>query len=73
VVASLTGQLRPGGLLVTGFGLDPAHLPLAEAPVDLPSYDGWCAAAGLVLQTRYATWDGEPYDGGGYAVSVHRR
>jgi SAM-dependent methyltransferase len=73
VVASLTGQLRPGGLLVTGFGLDPAHLPLAEAPVDLPSYDGWCAAAGLVLRTRYATWDGEPYDGGGYAVSVHRR
>lgn len=73
VVAALAGHLRVGGLLVAGFGLDAAHLPLDEAPVDLPSYDGWCAAAGLVLQARYATWDAEPYDDGGYAVSVHRR
>ncbi|MEU1696760.1 SAM-dependent methyltransferase, partial [Streptomyces hirsutus] len=32
-----------------------------------------CAVAGLTLVDRFATWDAAPYDGGGYAVSVHRR
>jgi SAM-dependent methyltransferase len=73
VVAGLARHLRPGGLLVAGFGLDPQHLPLDEAPVDLPSYDGWCTSAGLSLVERFATWDRDPYDGGGYAVSVHRK
>ena len=72
-VARLAALLRPGAPLVCGFGLDPAHLPLDFAPVDLPSYDAWCAAAGLELRERYATWDREPYEGGGYAVSVHVR
>lgn len=71
-VARLAAQLRPGGLLVAGFGLDAAHLPLASAPVTLDDYDGWCADAGLTLQRRLATWDGAGYDGGGYAVNVHR-
>jgi SAM-dependent methyltransferase len=73
VVAAVAGHLRPGGLLVAGFGLDPAHLPLDEAPFDLASYDAWCDRAGLVLEARWATWDRAPYDGGGYAVSIHRR
>jgi SAM-dependent methyltransferase len=73
VVGTLARLLRHGGLLVAGFGLDPAHLPLAWAPVDLESYDRWCAAAGLEPKYRFATWDGDPYDDGGYAVSVHRR
>jgi len=73
VVARLADVLRPGALLVSGFGLDAEHLPLAFAPVDLPSYDSWCAAAGLELQARLATWDGQPYGGGGYAVSIHAR
>lgn len=72
VVAALARHLVPGGLLVAGFGLDAEHLPLDHAPVDLDGYDGWCAAAGLRLQDRFATWDGDRYDGGGYAVSVHR-
>jgi SAM-dependent methyltransferase len=71
-VARLAAQLRPGGLLVAGFGLDAAHLPLPSAPVDLPGYDAWCTDAGLSLVHRLATWDGVPYDGGGYAVSIHR-
>jgi hypothetical protein len=29
--------------------------------------------AGLELVRRLATWDGEPYDGRGYAVSIHAR
>jgi SAM-dependent methyltransferase len=73
VVAGLARHLRPGGLLVAGFGLDPAHLPLDEAPFGLESYDAWCTSAGLVLQDRFADWDGNPYGRGGYAVSVHGR
>ncbi len=74
VVRSLAQHVRPGGLLVAGFGLHQDHLPLPEAPVDLPSYDIWCAAAGLALVDRFATWDRAPFeDGGHYAVSVHRR
>lgn len=73
VVARLAKHLAPGGLLVTGFGLDSAHLPLASAPFSLSAYDGWCGDAGLVLVARYATWDRQPYHQGGYAVSVHHR
>ena len=73
VLATWPAVLRPDAMLVAGFGLDAAHLPLSFAPVDLPSYDRWCDAAGLELQARLSTWDGQPYDGGGYAVSIHRR
>ncbi|MBB2915147.1 SAM-dependent methyltransferase [Streptosporangium becharense] len=72
-VAGLAALLRPGGLLVSGFGLDAAHLPLASAPVGLADYDAWCEAAGLTPLRRLATWEGAPYDGGGYAVSIHLR
>jgi len=78
VVANLAAHLRPGGLLVAGFGLDAAHVPFT-LPEDVPfpglaDYDAACAAAGLELRARTADWDGaEPYDGGGYAVSVHAR
>jgi hypothetical protein len=72
-VAGLAALLRPGGLLVSGFGLDAAHLPLASATVALADYDAWCEASGLISKQRLATWDGAAYDGGGYAVSVHRR
>ncbi|MEV0095413.1 class I SAM-dependent methyltransferase [Streptomyces sp. NPDC050738] len=72
VVGRLSAALRPGGLLVAGFGLDEAHLPVPPS-LTLPEYDDGCAAAGLTLVDRFATWDADPYDGGGYAVSVHRR
>lgn len=52
-------------LLVAGFQLDRAY--------GLEAYDAHCAAAGLELVERHATWDRAPFDGGGYAVSVHRR
>ncbi|WP_433544361.1 class I SAM-dependent methyltransferase (plasmid) [Streptomyces sp. CA-294286] len=74
VVRQLVSALRPGGLLVTGMGLDAAHLPLPEPPLTLAEFDHWCTQAGLTLQQRYATWNAEPYeDGCGYAVSVHAR
>ncbi|MFF4137639.1 class I SAM-dependent methyltransferase [Streptomyces mirabilis] len=72
VVERLAAALRPGGLMVAGFGLDEAHLPVPPG-ITLPEYDECCAAAGLTLVGRFASWDADPYDDGGYAVSVHRR
>jgi SAM-dependent methyltransferase len=73
-VHALGEQLRPGGLLVCGFGLDRKHLPGSAAVVTLDDFDAWSDAAGLVPEARYATWDAQPYPGaGGYAVSVFRR
>jgi SAM-dependent methyltransferase len=66
VVANLARHLEPGGLFVAGFSLEPGRL-------DLATYDDHARAAGLVLEERWATWDRRPFDGGSYAVSVHRR
>ncbi len=65
-VAACAGHLGPGGRLIAGFQLQ-------DSWPTLPDYDGWCAAAGLELEDRFATWDRGPYAGGNYAVSVHRR
>jgi SAM-dependent methyltransferase len=74
VLSNLASYLRPDGLLVTGFGLDPAHLPLQAAPFDLAEFDQWCEAAGLALRQRFSTWGRAPWDDdGGYAVSVLAR
>ncbi|MBA2456447.1 MAG: class I SAM-dependent methyltransferase [Nocardioidaceae bacterium] len=72
VVRRLAACLRPAGLVVAGFGLDADHLPLSEAPLTLTDYDRCCTSAGLRLVGRFATWQGEAYEGGGYAVSVHQ-
>ncbi|MFY0406946.1 class I SAM-dependent methyltransferase [Solicola sp. PLA-1-18] len=72
-VRQMASVLRPGGLLLAGFGLDPDHLPLDEAPFGLDAYARWCADAGLVPAERWAGWAREPWDGGGYAVSLHAR
>ena len=67
VLANMASHLGPGGLLVAGFQLGPGKLSLAR-------YDELAAAAGLVLAERFATWDRDPWvEGGGYAVSVHRK
>jgi len=73
VVAGLADRLLPDGLLLAGFGLDAIHLPIAAAPFGLAEYDEWCAAAGLELVDRFSTWDRARYDGGPYAVTIHRR
>ncbi|MEQ8841899.1 MAG: class I SAM-dependent methyltransferase [Acidimicrobiales bacterium] len=66
VVANLADHLRPGGLLVAGFQTGHGRLGVAR-------YDELCIAQGLVTVDRWSTWDGEPYAGGDYAVSVHRK
>ena len=66
VVASIAGHLRPGGRLVAGFQTGGDRL-------DVDEYDRHAAAAGLTLVDRWSTWEREPFTGGDYAVSVHRR
>jgi len=71
-VAALSALLAPRGLLVSGFGLDAAHLPPRCPVTPLEEYDDACRAAGLVLRERYSTWEcGEFHPAEGYAVSVH--
>lgn len=65
VLANLAARLRPGGVLVAGFAVRPDRLPLAR-------YDALAAATGLAPVARWATWDRQPFDGGDYAVTVHR-
>lgn len=65
VLAGLAGRLTPGGLLVAGFSVRPDRLSLQQ-------YDRAAEQAGLVPVVRWATWDRRPYEGGDYAVSVHR-
>jgi SAM-dependent methyltransferase len=72
-IANLAAALRPDGVLVTGFGLDVAHLPIDDVPIDLVAYDALCANAGLTLVERWGTWDGDPFRNDGYAVNVHQR
>jgi len=65
VVANMARHIRPDGLLVAGFALRPNELTLA-------GYDQACDHARLKLVDRFATWGGDAYDGGPYAVSVHQ-
>lgn len=66
LVAGCARHLAPGGLLIAGFQLDRGY--------GVEEYDEHAGQAGLVLDARFATWDGEPFGpGGSYAVSVHRR
>lgn len=65
VIQNLARHLEPGGALVAGFSLEPGRL-------DLATYDAHTAAAGLVPDGRWATWDRRAFTGGDYAVSVHR-
>lgn len=72
VVDRMAGVLAPGGRLVTGFGLDEAHLPSGCPVTSLDEVDAAFDAAGLSLVDRWSTWAGEPYDPeSGYAVSVY--
>jgi SAM-dependent methyltransferase len=64
-VAACARHLAPGGRLIAGFDRQPGW-PTPEG------YDAWCAAAGLTLEDRFGTWERGPYQGGNYAVSVHR-
>lgn len=71
-MSSIASLLRPGGVVVAGFGLDPAHLPPRCPVTPIGEYDEACRVAGLSLRARYSTWDAAPFDEAErYAVSVH--
>lgn len=66
VVSAVGDRVAPAGLLVAGFSIRPDRLSLSH-------YDELAEQAGLQPVARWATWSREPYDGGDYAVSVHRK
>jgi SAM-dependent methyltransferase len=66
VLRSVSERLLPGGLLVSGFSIRPKRLSLNH-------YDEFAEDAGLQPVARWATWSRDPFTGGDYAVSVHRR
>jgi len=64
IVATCAGNLAPDGLVVVGAGLQPGWPTVAEL-------DGWAAAGGLALRSRHGGWDGAPFSGAGYALSLY--
>lgn len=66
VLARVASHVRPDGLIVTGFATDREY--------DLAALDADCAALGLVVEHRFATWDLRPWrDDAPWAVTVLRR
>jgi SAM-dependent methyltransferase len=66
VVNAVGERVVPGGLLVSGFSIRPDRLSLSH-------YDELAECAGLQPVARWATWSRDPFTGGDYAVSVHRK
>lgn len=65
VLARLAGHLSADGRLVVGFATDRDYT--------VAGFDDDCAAVGLVLEQRFATWDLRPWTGtADWAVSVLR-
>ena len=63
VLANMSRHLNSEGLLLAGFQL---------GRLSLGDYDRHCAANGLVLIRRWATWEQDQYRNGNYAVSLHQ-
>lgn len=64
LVAGCARHVADDGVLIAGFSLGKGYTAA--------DYDDDCAAAGLELHERYATWDRTPFEDADYAVSVHR-
>lgn len=64
-VGRCAAAVAPGGRLIAGFTLRPDW----PTPADLHS---WCTSAGLVVEDRFATWDGDPFQPeGDYLLAVY--
>ncbi len=66
LAATAARHVAADGVVLAGFVLEPGD------GLGLDDWDAWCAGEGLALAERWATWDGDTYAGGDYAVSVHR-
>lgn len=74
VAERLAAHVAPGGRLVSGFGLDAAHLPKGCPVTELAEVDAALLGVGLRSVERFAGWDRAPYRGDeGYVVAVHGR
>jgi SAM-dependent methyltransferase len=73
VLAALGALLAPDGRILVGFSLSGAPAPSSRSyAVDEFAAD--CAAVGLAVESRFASYDLRPFvDGGDYAVHVLRR
>lgn len=69
----LAAHLEPAGLLVCGFGLDPAHLPPGCPVTPLADVNRAMIEADLHEVELWSSWDRDPFDDSGYVVTVHRR
>jgi SAM-dependent methyltransferase len=66
VLRRVAAHLRPDGFAVAGFA--------AGRGYELPDFDTHAAAAGLVPEHRFATWDLRPWRSGSpFSVTVLRR
>ena len=66
VLRRVAAHLRPDGFAVIGFAADRGY--------ELPDFDRHAAAARLVTEQRFATWDLRPWRSGSpFSVSVLRR
>jgi 2-polyprenyl-3-methyl-5-hydroxy-6-metoxy-1,4-benzoquinol methylase len=68
IIRTAVDHLHDDGFLVAGFQLEQG----AEA-LTLAAYDELCTTSDLEPLQRFSTWQGDPYLGDAYAVSVHRR
>ena len=66
VLQRMVRHVNKGGLLVSGFSLRPEILSLKR-------YDALAQEVGLSLAGRWSTWQRDPFEGGTYAVSAHRK
>ena len=66
VLDRVVHHLDAGGLLVAGFSLDSGGIALGE-------YDSLMNQRGLSPAGRWSTWQRDPFTGGPYAVSAHRK
>ena len=53
VLDRVRAHVRPDGFIVAGFATDRAYR--------VPAFDADCAAVGLILEHRFATWDLRPW------------
>lgn len=70
-LVNLARHLRPGGLVVSGYGLDEEHLPPGCPVTPLSETGPAYRQAGLDLRARWGTWERGPFTGD-YVVDVHQ-
>lgn len=70
VLANMARHLKPGGLLVAAFELN----PYSWTQLTLAGYEKIAASVGLTHMARWSTWDQDPWQvGHTYVVSLHRK